>query len=58
MGGGGGLGGEGCGSWPLRRPKKILRIRVSLTFTNGIPEDEFWCQIAFLRVNFGVKLYS
>ena len=46
MGGGawvGGWGGGG-GSWPLRRPKKILRIRGSLTLQNGIPESGFWCQ--------------
>ena len=40
------------GSWPLRRPKKILRIRDSFTLQNDIPE----VKIAFLRVDFGVKI--
>ena len=38
------MGGGGRGSWPLRRPKKILRIRESLTLQNAIPESGFWCQ--------------
>ena len=37
-------GGGWGGSWPLRRPKKILRIRDSLTFQNAIPESGFLCQ--------------
>ena len=42
-------GGRAGGSWPVRRSKKILRIRDSLTLRNGIPESEFWCQNRTIR---------
>ena len=53
-GGGEGVGGVG-GSWPLRRPKKILRIRFRPIrgSLNGIPESGFGVKIVCIIIIMG-----